>query len=79
MVPTRQKTSGDESISSLSKYKNPTAICYGYNNYDDEENAERGKLSEIQRESEKKVTLAGESKHSGNQSHICPVENYVLI
>lgn len=48
---------------------------------DDEENAERGKLSEIQkeRESEKKVTLAGESKHSGNQSHICPVENYVLI
>lgn len=31
------------------------------------------------RESEKKVTLAGESKHSGNLSHICPVENYVLI
>lgn len=34
---------------------------------------------ERERESEKKVTLAGESKHSGNQSHICPVENYVLI
>lgn len=76
MVPTRQ-TPGDESICSISLSKT-TAKCYGYKiimmRTVGEESFER------ERERERvKVMLAGESKHSGNQSHICPVENYVLI